>query len=144
MSLIPHKVGFYYDNGKPCRFADSEQIGKDKYRLQHNLHYRAVGGSLFVIKEGFIHDGASKGILKHFGKYTNAAILHDALYGINYKERGDADDLFLEAMAHSNVNWLRRYTYWSMVRAIGWAAYNAKTEESIAECKQFIEIWEVV
>ena len=142
--MIPLKVGFYYESGEPCRFADSEQIGKDKYRLQHDLYYRAVGGALFIVKDGFVHDGASKGFLKHFGKYTNAAILHDALYGINYKERGDADGLFLEAMAHSNVNWLRRYTYWSIVRGAGWAAYNGKTEESIAECKQYIQIHKAV
>ena len=138
---IPTKNGFYLADGTPCEFADSKQIGKDKYRLQHDLYYRAVDGRIFLVKKGFIHDGASKGFLKRFGRYTNAAILHDALYGSKLLSRKEADKLFLEAMKSSNVVYLRRYTYYYAVRAFGSSAWKSKSKRVIKKNKRYILIF---
>lgn len=139
-TLIPMVPGFYLESGKSCSFADSKQISPKKYKLQHDLYYRALDNTLYKVCAGFIHDGASKGILKHFGRYTNAAILHDALYSINYN-RYKADKLFLEAMKLSNVGWLRRYTYWLAVRSAGWIPFNWSTPEYITNCQKFVKVY---
>lgn len=138
--VVPKEPGFYLADGSPCKFADSKQITVEKYVLQHDLTYRAKDGSFYTVRAGFIHDGASKGFLKHFGKYTNAAILHDALYGIKYK-RSISDKLFDEAMEVSGVGWFRRNLYWSIVRMAGWSAFNAKTKETVDKNKQYLMIW---
>ena len=150
MLNFPKKAGFYevdeeaglykkHKLFKACPFADSEQISANKYKLQHDLYFRAKDGRIFIVKKGFIHDGASKGFLKSFGKYTNAAILHDALYGSGH-DRSEADSLFDEAMEISGVSWLRRNTYWAFVRVGGWYAYNTQDEKEIEENKKFIII----
>ena len=88
------KQGFYLENGRPCKYADSKQITASRYILQHDLYYVAKNEAIYLIKKGFTHDGASKGFLKRFGKYTNPAILHDGLYGSHRVKRGLADSLF--------------------------------------------------
>ena len=138
--VVPKEPGFYLKDGSPCKYADSKQISANRYVLQHDLTYRAKNGSFYTVRAGFTHDGASKGFLRHFGKYTNAAILHDALYGIQYR-RSTADSLFLEAMKVSGVGWFRRKLYWSIVRAAGWSAFNGKSEETVRKNKQYLMIW---
>lgn len=129
--VIPTQAGFYYESGVPCKYADSKQVSADKYILQHDLCYRAKDGTLYVVNTGFEHDGASKGFLKRFGDYTNAAILHDALYGSELESRGKADRVFLEAMKHSGVPWYQRYTYYSAVAAAGWLVWSKHTDKSV-------------
>lgn len=142
MLFFPIRQGFYKMGSlgwEICDFADSKQITKNKYKLQHDLFYRAKNGFIYVVKKGFVHDGASKGFLKHFGKYTNASILHDALYANNFN-RAISDDLFLESMASSGVSYLRRYTYYWAVRGAGWSAFNSKTKNSIKENRKYLQI----
>ena len=134
------KQGFYLEDGTPCKYADSKQIDKNNYELQHDLYYVALNGEIFHIKKGFIHDGASKWILKRFGRYTNASILHDALYGSNKVSRSKADNLFLEAMEFSKVPYMRRYTYYWTVRGLGWTAYK-KSQKEIDIDSKFIKIY---
>lgn len=138
---IPLKAGFYLADGTPCEFADNKQISKDRYKLQHDLYYRTIDGRIFVVKKGFIHDGASKGFLKRFGRYTNAAILHDALYGSKLLSRKEADKLFLEAMKVSNVVYLRRYTYYYAVRFFGDAAWENKSKKETKKTRRYIQIY---
>jgi len=138
---IPNTAGFYLADGSYCKYANSQQISKKKWKLEHDLYYRAKDGRLFVVRAGFIHDGASKWILRHFGDYTNAAILHDALYGSEIVPRGDADDLFLEGMKVLGVPWYTRYTYYYAVVAIGWSVYGQHTEASVADGRKFIDIF---
>lgn len=142
---IPLEAGYYKrvsqssNRFQACAFADSKQIDEDYYVLQHDLFYRCKDGRIIVIKKGFIHDGASKGFLRHFGKYTNPAISHDGLYGIQH-DREDSDELFDESMEVCGVGWLRRNTYWLMVRMFGESAFNDQTKEDVEKNKKFVEI----
>lgn len=142
---IPEKVGFYKRAGaisnrfEECPYADSKQIDENNYWLQHDLFYRARDGKIYVIKKGFIHDGASKGFLKHFGKYTNASILHDGLYAIQY-DRSESDELFDEAMEESDVPGWKNNSYWFIVRLFGWWAFKDQAKEDVEKNKKFVEI----
>ncbi|MDC7249274.1 MAG: DUF1353 domain-containing protein [Sphaerochaetaceae bacterium] len=142
MKNIPLKAGFYLSDGSKCEFADSKQISSSKYELQHDLYYRSKNGRVFVVKKGFVHDGASKGFLKRFGKYTNAAILHDALYASELLSRKESDDLFLEAMEVSDVHYLRRYTYYYAVRMFGGFVWAKHKRHEIRKAKRYILIKE--
>lgn len=144
LNLIPKKAGFYKESKNEfivCEYADSKQISDNRYKLQHDLFYRCKSGSIYHVKKGFTHDGASKGFLKSFGRYTNAAILHDALYASHLLDRDESDDLFLEAMEVSNVVWCRRYSYYSVVYLFGGNAYNSKSLKTIKKNKNFILIY---
>lgn len=144
MQYFPQTVGFYKRLDEStrfikCPFADSKQITSKEYELQHDLFYRAKDGRIFVIRKGFIHDGASKGVLTHFGKFTNPAILHDGLYSIQH-DRSDSDSLFDESMEVCGVSWIRRNTYWFFVRVGGWSAFTNQKEEDIQMNKKYITI----
>ncbi len=74
------------------------------------------------------------------GTYTEAAVIHDALYfyqtaGLNRPaiKRGEADAVFLEAMTALGVPWLRRRIIYAAVRAGGWVAWNRNTKWHAAE-----------
>lgn len=144
MLLLNYKYlrqGFYYADGTPCEYADSKQISPDYYELQHDLYYVAKDGAIYRIKKGFVHDGASKGLLKRFGKYTNASILHDGLYGSHIVSQNEADDLFLEAMEFSKVAYFRRYTYYWVVWLVGEFAYDGKSEVTIERNRIYVMLY---
>ena len=58
--------------------------------------------------------------LPRWGKYGNAAVIHDYLYWEQSRSRKEADDILLESMAVQEVGLIKRYLiYWS-VRLWGW------------------------
>lgn len=58
-----------------------------------------------------------------WGKYGNAAVIHDFGYATQTRRRAAVDAIFLEGMQVLGVGWLARHLiYWS-VRAWGWAAW---------------------
>ena len=69
---------------------------------------------------GFKSDFASiprwaQSFLPKMGRYAKAAVLHDYLYVIAYKNKEFADKLFLEAMIVLGVPiWKRRIMYWAV------------------------------
>ena len=59
-----------------------------------------------------------------WGKYGNAAVIHDWLYWEQPRSRKEADDIFLEGMVVLEVpNLTRRIIYYA-VRWFGWLAWN--------------------
>ncbi len=133
------KQGFYNMKGEPIEFADSHQISSSNYILQEAIQYVAKNGDKYTVNEGFMHDGASKAFLKRFGKYTNAAILHDAIYRSNIVSRSKADSLFLEAMKFSGVSTWRAYTYYVSVRSLGYFSFK-KTEKEKEAGLRYISV----
>lgn len=106
------------DNGREFRL-DEELIyfRKDKDGLEE----------FFIVPEGFITDLASTPRFvwslgfAPFGKHTEAAVLHDWLYSIEYKNsRKACDKLFLEAMKVRGVKFTKRWTMYLAVRLCGW------------------------
>lgn len=62
-------------------------------------------------------------LLPKLGKYSKAAVLHDYLYVIAYKNKKFADLTFLEAMMVLNVPSWKRYLMYHAVRTFGKGNY---------------------
>ena len=74
---------------------------------------------------GFLTDFASVPrplwwLFPRWGRYGNAAVLHDFLYCDQTRPRRAADRIFLEAMNVLGVRWLTRSTLFTAVRLFGW------------------------
>lgn len=62
-------------------------------------------------------------ILPKWGKYGNAAVIHDWLYWEQKRSRATADRVFLEGMVVLGVKALARNTIYWAVRLFGWLAW---------------------
>jgi len=62
-------------------------------------------------------------VLPRWGKYGNAAVIHDWLYWAQERSRREADAIFLEGMGVLGVGMLTRWTIYLAVRAAGWFAW---------------------
>ena len=81
------------------------------------------------VPAGFITDFASVprifwAIIPQWGKYGNAAVLHDFLYQSGQYSRKRADEIFLEAMEVGGTSWLCRHVMFLAVRFFGGKAYH--------------------
>jgi hypothetical protein len=82
---------------------------------------------VFDVPAGFTTDFASvprvfTWLLPRYGRWTQAAVLHDFLWDLSRKgafERVDADGIFNRALRELEVPFLRRWIMWTAVR---WAA----------------------
>jgi hypothetical protein len=89
---------------------------------------REGSGETIHVPAGFLTDFASIprplwAILPRWGKYGNAAVLHDYLYWVQTYPRKRADEIFLEAMAVLQVPWLTRKVMYRSVRLFGGIAW---------------------
>jgi hypothetical protein len=62
-------------------------------------------------------------ILPKWGKYGNAAVIHDWLYWEQGRARPTADAILLEGMAVLGVSAVVRHTIYTAVRLFGWLAW---------------------
>ena len=62
-------------------------------------------------------------ILPRWGKYGNAAVIHDWLYWDQARSRADADKIFLEGMAVLEVAKWKQFAMYYAVRWFGWVAW---------------------
>ena len=62
-------------------------------------------------------------VLPKWGRYGNAAVVHDWLYWTQERSRRAADDIFLEGMCVLGVGGLTRGTIYTAVRWFGWLAW---------------------
>lgn len=95
-------------------------------RLQKPLHYKSdLLGKVIVVPTGFESDGASVpqflwGIYPPFGKYLEAAVVHDWYCVLGHKDESPIDSVmaakvFREAMAVCGVPmWRRNKMYWAV------------------------------
>ncbi len=85
---------------------------------------------IIVVPKDFITDGASIPkfawpIIGHpFGRYAQAAVLHDYLYRTHLKTKENSDNIFLEAMEVLEVPKHIRVTMYWCVRLFGKKAWN--------------------
>jgi hypothetical protein len=71
-------------------------------------------------------------VLPRWGKYGNAAVIHDWLYWDQLRTRKEADDIFLEGMGVLEVGaWTKYAMYWG-VRAFGWHAWSKNARKKAA------------
>ena len=85
-------------------------------------------GRLVTIPAGFQTDGASVprlfwNLIPPFGKYGQAATVHDYLYRWQRTTRRQADDAFLEGMWVCNTSRLTLFVIWFAVRMFGQHAW---------------------
>ncbi|MEN8649117.1 DUF1353 domain-containing protein [Streptomyces sp. 21So2-11] len=110
-----------------------KQVDDKFWQLVTDLEYQGSQGR-YVVPTGFETDLAS--VPRHFvwlfqtyGRYTQAAILHDWLI----KEeptvnRSEADHVFRVAMLELKVPFVRRWMMWAAVRAGGRLSYTRPTQ----------------
>jgi len=89
---------------------------------------------IITVPAGFVTDLASIprlfwNILPPFGKYTEAAVVHDWVYRNHLFPRAICDAILLEAMQLCGVNWISRQIIYRNVRAFGWAAWGTEVAE---------------
>jgi len=77
-------------------------------------------------------------VLPRWGKYGNAAVIHDWLYWDQSRSRRAADDIMLEAMSVLSVSALKKYPIYWGVRAFGWIAWHRNQWDKRAELDRVI------
>jgi hypothetical protein len=86
-------------------------------------------GDRIDVEIGFMTDFASVPrplwiLLPKWGKYGNAAVIHDWLYWAQSRlNRAEADAVFFEAMTVLTVSAWQKYPMYWAVRAFGWLAW---------------------
>ena len=109
--------------------------------LMQSLHYESdTLGHAVVVPRGFVSDGASVpralwSIYPPFGKYLEAAIVHDWYCVLGHKGESPIDykvaaDVFKEAMEVCNASWWRRNKMYWAVR-LGGPKFKKKLEVAV-------------
>ena len=85
-------------------------------------------GDVITVNIGFQTDFASIprllwAFLPRWGKYGNAAVIHDYLYWEQPRSRKETDDILLEGLVVLEVGVISRYAIYSAVRLGGWWAW---------------------
>ena len=102
----------------------------DRWVLRGPLVYRGCR-QRFTVPEGFLTDLASTPRmmwwwLPPFGKYIEAAVLHDYFYSSKIVPRHDADRMFLLAMQEAGTRLIRAAMMYYAVRWFGWIAWRKR------------------
>lgn len=71
-------------------------------------------------------------VLPKWGKYGNAAVIHDWLYWKQDHSRAEADRIFLEGMSRLGVSAWTKYLMYYAVRAFGWLGWWRNKEDRAA------------
>jgi len=90
-------------------------------------------GDVIDVPIGFMTDFASVPrllwvMIPRWGKYGNAAVIHDWLYWDQSRTRREADQIFLEGMQVLEVSPLKQQLIYRAVRAFGWLAWRSNTK----------------
>ena len=105
-------------------------------------------GDTVEVAVGFCTDFASIPrifwiVLPRWGKYGNAAVIHDWLYWEQDRSRKASDDIMLEAMGVLEVSGLKKGAIYWAVRAFGWIAWNRNQWDRQAGLARVIECAEI-
>ncbi|MEF9426838.1 MAG: DUF1353 domain-containing protein [Candidatus Mariimomonas ferrooxydans] len=73
--------------------------------------------------------------IPRWGKYGNAAVIHDFLYWEQKYTRNESDRIFLEAMCVLEVSYLIRTLIFYAVRLFGWYAWNKNKKMKLINLK---------
>ena len=121
----------FKNNYVDCRI-ERYQKGKNIWaKLLDDLEYTSEAGVTYKVPKGFETDFASVPkiiwfLFPPFGKYTQAAVLHDWFYsGNGVESREEADDLFYEAGLSSAMQKISMWIMWFFVRLYAWFAYTS-------------------
>jgi hypothetical protein len=95
-------------------------------------------GDTIDVPIGFKTDFASVprilwSLIPRWGKYGNAAVVHDFLYWDQKLTRKKCDELFLEAMCVLNVSLPQRKLIYYAVRLFGWYAWSRNRRNKLKD-----------
>lgn len=95
--------------------------------FSYDIGYKGSGNTITVPK-GFVTDFASVprvfwNIYPRWGKYGNAAVIHDYLYWEQIFSRKKSDDIFLEGMEVLGVSYFDRKIIYNIVRLFSWISW---------------------
>lgn len=131
--MTPQHVRFSHD------IAPLRRTGPRKAVLMENFWFMSKDLGFIDVEAGFDTDYASVprifwSIYPPDGSYTEAAVIHDALYWYQSVHgrpitRKQADGVFLEAMEHLGIPLHRRRILYRAVRLGGWVAWNKRAKE---------------
>lgn len=81
-----------------------------------------------MVDNGFVTDFTSVPrvlwwIVPRWGKYGNAAVIHDWLYWEQINTRKACDNIFLEAMGVLGTSKIKKWAMYRAVRLLGWMAW---------------------
>ena len=138
-----------------CGFANHKlTISKEIYNpsdvrtLEQDL-VAIWNGKVYVVKEGFITDGASVPramwrVIGHpWAHYMPAAIIHDAFYAFHTVSQKEADKALRDLMRSIGVSALKANAMYAAVRTFGWIAYKSKDQLAAnANTPDYIEVIE--
>lgn len=122
-----------------------ERTGPMKAELELPFVFLSPSLGRIEVEAGFDTDYASVprafwAIFPPDGDYTEAAVIHDALYwyqtaglGRPAITRAQADAVFLEALASLGIGWLTRRTLYTAVRVGGWLPWSRNTKAKAAD-----------
>jgi hypothetical protein len=101
-------------------------------------------GDSIGVPAGFCTDFASIPrpfwmFLPKWGKYGNAAVIHDWLYWAQDRTRRAADDILFEAMQVLEVGAVKKYPIYWAVRAFGWLAWLRNQADRAANFDRVME-----
>ena len=106
-----------------------ELIGENLWRVYESFEYHVgsyPSNEIITVPKGFVTNFASAPricwcIVSPVDGHGKAAVLHDYLYEIKYKNnRKYCDKIFLEALEVLKVNIIKRYLMFYAVRLVGW------------------------
>ena len=123
-----------------CGFANHVlQVSKEIYNpsdvrtLEDDL-VSIWNGKMYVVKKGFITDGASVPramwrVIGHpWAHYMPAAVIHDAFYAFHTVSQKEADEALRDLMVSIGVSKWKANTMYAAVRAFGSFAYKDQTQ----------------
>lgn len=109
--------------GDPVNTIDLRQTGANEFELITEFCFHPRDGRPPIrVPEGTETDLASVPsflwwFVASYGRHTLPAVMHDHLVvkGMSFRDRSEADRLFLEALEDRHIGWWRRRIIWSAV-----------------------------
>ena len=116
---------------KPCFIHDLDlkplSDGRN-WKLAHDFGFWSKRTGIITVPAGFKTDLASVprifwSLIPPFGRYDDAAVIHDWIYRTHIHTRATADATLLLGMKIKRVPFIERWTIYLAVRAFGWLCW---------------------
>lgn len=112
--------------------------------FSYDVGYKGSGDTI-TVPVGFVTDFASIPrifwmLLPTWGKYGNAAVIHDYLYCTKERSRKEADDIFYEGMLVLGTKKITAKVIYLAVRLFGQSAYNSNKNRFVLIKEEDIKI----
>ena len=123
-----------YNGRDSAPYPSLVQVDDNLWMVCMEFSYTSDDGTRYVAPAGLLTDLTSIprplwNILPPFGRYSGAAVIHDALYQAQLTTKEKADDILAEALDMANVPHLVKQLIVEGVRVGGQLAWNKHSAE---------------